>query len=482
MLALSLRSRVAVMTSAMAIVTLTIRSLDPVLKGVAVTEVPKQNATPAASEPGFCTYFEDGLCDFDMHTDYPGKDVRQTKASHAHVCWQLCVSEKRCSCFTWKPSHNLCFMKADCDSVKKEWNSVSGMASCRQPLLDSFGQRTSVPLLTTIFHPQQMSDRASEIYNALAANMRNSYISEIHVLLETESSSHDCSTFLAALVHTRFGQACLSGTGIFLDKIKCSLVNNQPTFMSMIRYANMNLTKSEGFIMSHADVVFDSTLGLIDLKALRRGYAMVISVTSALLNGQYAASMGAECQEKFERCSPAESGYSWDAFVLAAPVIGNLQGDFVMNRMFAENVVAYQLWNSSGLTLINPCLHVRAYHWHCMAKSSSAGHSNAPGNGVIGQYPCWDCPAIATQHLCKVGYKVPITDPNLLKVRWNGRHISSHMLCCLSRASCQAEIYDYVSPAWRGRLCKRPTDVNCLLFAGSSEPDPNKDYSIKPWR
>mmetsp|Transcript_71408 Transcript_71408/g.126142 ORF Transcript_71408/g.126142 Transcript_71408/m.126142 type:complete len:385 (+) Transcript_71408:242-1396(+) len=377
-----------------------------------------------------------------MHVDFASHDVEQVMAATPHECQQHRAGSPECKFFTWKGG--TCFMKNSNEgSAHSEMFTVSGPKTCvqEQPKLP-------LALLVTMYHSDAASIREQEIYNAMAANVRNPWITEVHVLFQPQDPSKGCAALTASLMASNFGRTCLSNT--WLQKVKCAQTDHQPTAGELIMYANANLAQLPGFLLSHANVVFDSTLGRVNLNILRQGYGFIMSVNSPRQSSSYAAVMNKDHQDN-ERCSLGAFGFSWDAYLLAAPIKGNLQLDFFMNRKGAENKMAWQFWKGAGIQIYNPCLHVNAFHWHGTAPAEGRPVGDG-GLSVDHLWPCWDCPGVtpttAKRDLCAKGRRMPFSTPQWQDNFW-APSSERHQLCCQTPRACDDKILSSVqSPGW----------------------------------
>jgi len=185
-------------------------------------------------------------------------------------------------------------------------------------------------------------------------------------------------------------------------------------YKDLFRAAN-HLPQGTMAIVANADVVFDASLRLLWPDALRATPTVfVLSVQPPEGNGyrgQYVDMIGERCPSErlpVNRCTRDGvcPGCSWDVYVFAAPLPAALDLTALnvhMNVLGAENLVSErtcrvfgtrkkksrlsedciapsgslralcsrQVGNAleaAGIMLINPCLHIKAQHWHCEAK------------------------------------------------------------------------------------------------------------------
>jgi len=357
-------------------------------------------------------------------------------------------------------------------------------------------------LLTSLFVPQgSSSPHTLELFAALMVNLGNPYINKVHVLLETNSTA-DCDR-LPALIASYGGNLTgaghdsnihIVGTDYSVDsslgnassewagKLTCIPTPRQPTYTDFFRYANNRLSDMT-VLLANTDVVFDESLELIEPAFKLWKHAYVLSVSPPPYGGAYLRAFGRECQTE-PRCTiGAFDGWKWggesaDAFVFRPRLQGlNLTSmRHVMNIEGAENRVMYQLEAKAGLELSNPCLHVHAFHWHCVGGSMhhEAQRLDRQLDGQsLGQVaPCWDCHGVRMpkgaaplSQLCKQGQVQNLTD-NELKPLFRFPQLTR--LCCSKPGrGCDAELL----ARWRAQslpLCRQPGDLDCVVTRGGS--------------
>merc|ERR1712232_466835 len=128
------------------------------------------------------------------------------------------------------------------------------------------------------------------------------------------------------------------------------------------------------------------------------------------MGGSYRNTFQRECFTNASKCPWFPS--SWDAYMFRAPLpaFPLRLVNFTMNNLGAENRAAFQLWNA-GLKLYNPCVHIQAYHWHCVGEKM---HSNATRvdkrdlHNAAEILPCFNCrgvqsPGISKGPFCEAG-------------------------------------------------------------------------------
>jgi hypothetical protein len=279
-------------------------------------------------------------------------------------------------------------------------------------------------LLSSAFAPRDANEHVTEIYAAIATNIMNRFIKEVHLL--TESDCHAVKLLLLRQIEAMPREQSYRDS--MEKKLTCvsTPLGRQPSYADFFHYANSTLRQST-ILLSNADVVFDETLGLIDLAPIRRrerGY--VLSVKPPPHNGQYKQVFHRECDSQ-PRCTVGSWqgggrwgqqegwGNSWDSYIFATPLSPHIDLahiDLFMNFNGAESIAAFQLEKNGNTTLHNPCMHVHAYHWHCLGQKMHPMSPDVradrpkwwtdkhglpphyPHDAVGRIYPCWDCPGI----------------------------------------------------------------------------------------
>jgi len=241
---------------------------------------------------------------------------------------------------------------------------MSGYAGRQMGAMSQLVQLASKPrlnLLTTVYLPKVGHEigHTREVLAALAVNVENPLIATVHVLLEAHSGN--CSVLKGLMENatkrrlTRF------------PKVICTEISHQPTYSSLFEYANSSIP--EGLVMlSNADVAFDETLALMpDVNATTQSH--VISVFPPQYEGAFRDVFQEPCTHRAERqCGMSSS--SWDVYVFKPPLPSRLLEydlNFTMNIDSAEFYAAGAL-NGSGMKLTNPCMLVKASHWHCFSQ------------------------------------------------------------------------------------------------------------------
>lgn len=340
-------------------------------------------------------------------------------------------------------------------------------------------EQMSFALLISMVLPRiSTNDHVAEFLGALVTNSNNLHISEVHVLLESPSDDL-CDEFysiLRSMFNTAMGKTSMS-------KLTCVPVQRQPTGADFLKYANSTL--NERFVLfSNADIVFDESLGLINADAFTTGkQGYVLSVLPPPPNGKYMKAFGGECQVP-RRCTLGKfdgwdhGGQSWDAFLFRPPFAGALdlaRINHTMNLLGAENRVAYEL-KRAGVSLSNPCLHVHAYHWHCIGGSMHAAKEriDAPprGEALGGIMPCWDCPGVrmprgtaSTDDLCATGSIIKLTEANLTRLF----RFPEHTRMCRSNASISEALFFEQWSSHSLNMCRVSTDLNCAITYGGEQ-------------
>lgn len=346
------------------------------------------------------------------------------------------------------------------------------------------GHRLRATLLTSLFVPGASTNaHIKELFTALAMNLHNRHIENVHLLMES-SGGDPCSRVPELLTELAPSRKV---AGASAAKVVCVPVSKQPTYADFFRYARQKL-KGLPVLLSNTDVVFDESLGLIDRNALKHGkYGYVLSVVPPPPNGAYKDAFGSEC-ESSKRCAIGAfdgwiwGGSSWDAYIFYPPSEGSMDLayiDHVMNIPGAENRAAYQLEKGAGMKLYNACLHVRAYHWHCMGSKMHQDSTAAWGAQFRAKdlgatnyiMPCWDCPGVRMPEglsgsgaICQRGSTHAISRKELTRLF---RVSSLVSICCPSEEDCQEEILEL----WRAKLlrrCKAPEDTRCIVHGSGT--------------
>mmetsp|Transcript_19848 Transcript_19848/g.61430 ORF Transcript_19848/g.61430 Transcript_19848/m.61430 type:complete len:379 (+) Transcript_19848:26-1162(+) len=249
-----------------------------------------------------------------------------------------------------------------------------------------------VTILTTLpplpsWQKNASSPHVVEILAALGENARTPRVEEIRVLLDVappktkKRALHTNETDERATAdlrkEVRDGQRRVRerldalATDEELRKITSHVVGFQPTYSELFRYASYALA-GRLVILMNADVVLRN-LHLLEGTAFDEKLAMVLTVrTPKSLNFQK------HCERPVQdRCVGwTSAGKSYDGFVFKSPLPATVRWDMLeefapypvyMNEAGAENR-AKQFLTASGYTLVNPCLHHLAEHWHCRRK------------------------------------------------------------------------------------------------------------------
>jgi hypothetical protein len=276
----------------------------------------------------------------------------------------------------------------------------------------------------------------------------------------------------------------------------CTPVSRQPTYKEFFEYADKNL-KHETVLLANTDVVFDTSLGLVDLKALAtHQFAHVLSVRPPAYSAEYRQHFGREC-DATPRCTIGLfdgwdlGGMSWDAYLFHSPLPRRINGEHLnhfMNTMGGENRAAYQLEVTAGLKLYNPCMHVHAFHWHCIG--GNMHHTNdrvdTDSENLGGILPCWDCPGVAyplghnaSASLCKDGKleRVKVTGAGGTRIGKVFRK-RENVNICLKRGVNMTQ--EKLLQRWHNHIgsvshCRAASDVNCVVVHHGS-PDEHFTY------
>lgn len=357
------------------------------------------------------------------------------------------------------------------------------------------GARLNLALLTTLFVPDPgASLHTIELFTALLINLFNPHIGQVHVLLESQTD--ECEWFPELLM--QFLPAA-PWTNETLAKIVCAPVAAQPTYADLFRYANAVLT-DRLVLLANTDVAFDQSLGLILPEAFATGHqGLVLSVHSPPYSDKYRELVGSDCTAE-ARCvvgrigSPSgwgatAAGTSWDAYLFRAPLLAALDEaggggpgvmnlshvESEMNRIGAENNAAFELEVSSRVRLSNPCLHVKAAHYHCIGGKMHRGDRRAHLDGgeqrsLGGVMPCWDCPGVKMPagaapvgELCSGGQVLEVSQGKLGQgFPQSGAHT---FMCCAAADGCEDDLMTKMQ-AGSLQLCRIAGDTNCIISHG----------------
>ena len=243
----------------------------------------------------------------------------------------------------------------------------------------------------------------AEVLCALAENILSSSVKEVHALHEGRRETLIAAILNASTHHprrNRDSEDCLPF--LLRTKLVVVTIKEQASYPDMVYYACTKLS-GERVLLSNTDVVFDSSL-----RRLQRGNTSLIdqrtvyvfSVTAPRPDvGPYHERFNnsgwpAQCaKEARTRCilkeegsartprkrSGPRPGRSYDAFLFYSPLPVELLRDshwmyptayprgIFMNNLGGEHVVGYML-RLMGMTLLNPCQFVPAWHWHCSGR------------------------------------------------------------------------------------------------------------------
>jgi hypothetical protein len=351
-------------------------------------------------------------------------------------------------------------------------------------------------LLTSAFTPEghSASQHLDEIYAAIATNLLNRFIVEVHLL--TESDCHAVTGLLRQHSKAMPDESTIRQS---IDrKLTCvsTPLGRQPSYADFFHYANTSLGRRM-VLFSNADVVFDETLGDIDPNPImRREYGYILSVKSPPHNGQYKKVFDSECDNQ-PRCTVGAWhdggqwgqregwGNSWDSYIFAPPLSPHVELshiDLFMNFNGAESVAAFQLEKNGNLSLHNPCMHVHAYHWHCKGGKMHDSDPNIradrpkwytdlhhlpphfPPDAVARIYPCWDCPgidmprgAVDREDYCQEGSLLGVDEVPELAATFRTPDISVR-ICCKEAKACRK------LPIKSLPHCVTATDVDCVTW------------------
>mmetsp|Transcript_591 Transcript_591/g.1617 ORF Transcript_591/g.1617 Transcript_591/m.1617 type:complete len:418 (-) Transcript_591:65-1318(-) len=348
----------------------------------------------------------------------------------------------------------------------------------------SNGKRRFV-LVTSLFVPTDTSSgHTIELFAALVVNLANPFIEDVHVLLES-AGKDECAGFPATLA--AYAPAGLAPNG--MGKITCVPVGRQPTYADFFKYVNSALPQRD-VLLANTDVVFDATLSLLE-RPLRTDMAHVLSVQPPLYSGRYKEIFGTECSST-PRCTQGKyNGFAWtgnsfDAYLFRSPLpqgINMTSIDHVMNLLGAENGAAYELEVNGGRKLSNPCVHVHAYHWHCVGGKmhNSARCDNVHEGNLNCVVPCWNCPGMAetpakaqkAESWCRVGKVLAFANlpPRLKRTVIQARlfRFPDTIRMCVSEGT---DIWQIGNKLLQKRLpiCGAPANVDCVVGLGENVP------------
>jgi hypothetical protein len=356
-------------------------------------------------------------------------------------------------------------------------------------------------LLTSVFVPppgESFNQHIEEVVAAVNTNFRSEFLVEVHILTE-----NDCYEIVRLLKQSAERMPDSQEIMRKMDeKLTCKSTGDrkQPSYADFFRYANETLL-NRVVLFSNADVVFDETLGLIDLAAVRRQeYGYVLSVRSPPHGGEYLRVFHREC-DNTNRCAVGSwqgggswgqkyGGCSWDSYIFAPPLSSKMDlphVNIIMNLNAAEYLAGYQLEVRANLSLYNPCYHVHAWHWHCLGgKMHSRSiydradrplwytqHFHLPPNrepdAVVDVLPCWNCPGIrmprgavgAGKH-CQNGSEKGPKEVTALKHNFRYPHVNGG-ICCKSSETC------WKLPVEQLPHCQQADDVDCVTWESTNE-------------
>lgn len=338
-------------------------------------------------------------------------------------------------------------------------------------------------LLTSAFRTEgQENPHLSEIFAALATNLLNDYILEIHLL-----SEDDCQYVKRRLVWQVDRMVKAKEIMQMVDiKLYCTrtMYGRQPSYADFFQYANV-------------------TLPLVDPEPVRlRRHGYVLSVTPPPHRGAYAEVFRREC-ENTPRCSVGTwnhgghwvqhtgGGSSWDGYIFSPPLSPDVDLahiDLFMNLNGAESIAAYQLEVKGGIHLYNPCMHIHAYHWHCLGGKmhdtdprvradrppwyTELMHQppHFPFDAVDSIYPCWNCPGLSTpaqfvrdrSEYCRKGVLFGVDKVPRLKDSFNFPEINVS-ICCSSPYNCNMLKVNELEH------CVTENDVDCVTWESTAK-------------
>jgi len=174
-------------------------------------------------------------------------------------------------------------------------------------------------LLIEYFKPTN-KERHQEYLTCLKENIKNTYISKIHIFTQGETPELES------------------------DKISIIKSDNRPTYKDFFEYCNNNLN-DEICIVSNSDIIFDNSLGFINPDNIKGKFL-------ALSRWDYNA----------DKIKHYDIPYSQDSWIFKSPVnIPNCK--FKLGTLGCDNRITY-LAMKSGLIVTNPSKKIITKHLH----------------------------------------------------------------------------------------------------------------------
>lgn len=332
---------------------------------------------------------------------------------------------------------------------------------------------------------------STEVFAALAANLRNRHFDEVHVLAQAS-----CSAIIASMKRRAKVLPAKWDVASHLGKLKCAKVleTPTPTYADYFAYSD-GVLSGRAIVVAQPDVVFDSTLGRIDRAAiLQQKHGYILAVKPPPADGDYKEAFHADCANT-PKCAVGAwqgggpwgqsqlAGSSWDAFVFAPPVTLNMSMTKIAIQADvpgSERLAAFQLETAARISLYNPCEHVHAQHWHCLG-DAYADSANGPADkplwyttlhgkpahtsheAVDSIFPCWACPGIQMppssprKNSCMAGTLQTVEQNWALKMAFRWPWINAS-ICCADPANCDK------LPIPTLPYCRTVGDLDCVIW------------------
>lgn len=245
---------------------------------------------------------------------------------------------------------------------------------------------TGIHLITTFFRGKYSPERFEEILEVLRKNLRNPYITRVHVLWEDESPAGYLQSAAGADASARSPPP----TDAERAKLVLTRVPSQPTYLQLFSYVDRTLRRGSIAVLANGDIYFDDSLSCLrnvtpDSKRYRWDRTMGKRPFFSLTR-RHAPECGRQKDYKriFDLCE-AYIG-SHDVFVFAPPVSPRVYRSLnhTQNQgLGAENVVIWELNNSGEWRGMNPCDLIKSYHLHCTNERAYSVVDDATGRRVF---------------------------------------------------------------------------------------------------
>lgn len=216
----------------------------------------------------------------------------------------------------------------------RRWRSTERRVEGPQP------PREPLTVITTGYLPHNAT-RANELSQVLRRNLRNPYITSIHVF--TQNCTAEAGP--TSITHPKLTREC---------------VGQQPEYLHLFQYANENLFR-QLVVITNSDISFTDSLRhvALELPSSKKRVGMILSrwaFNCPEPDGLAVSEFEHRCWANFK---------SYDSFVYRPkiPRAVYLNMTYVMNRMAAEHMTARLL--KRYLDLGNPCLDIVTMHNHC---------------------------------------------------------------------------------------------------------------------